>query len=211
MKRPIPRRPQTTIGGEMRHADYPNVQARWIFLAIMEEEYPACVEELRVMAGNLSTIPEATRAEQVDERLVPWCERWHVDRWGWLAQHAHHSIERWARYPDLASMVSWGDLACSVRNPYPLEGWTPSVETERQFRRRIDAYVVDVVARERESGAEPVTPRRGPDPTRHLRWLVLHLIGGMTLADISERFGGDLDLAELSRGIKDARRQLDLR
>lgn len=75
--------------------------------------------------------------------------------------------------------------------PLPHPVWNPRWETAAAFRARVDAYITEVSDAERTRGAKPTPVKRehpGAPVRRHFEWLALHVVGGLTLDAIAERY-----------------------
>jgi hypothetical protein len=146
--------------------------ARRVFLSAVSKHYPAVVADLRA-------------AESVDA----WMKQY-PQMPSWVRPYASTMRQVWTDQPSVPSV--WGvfveepiqSLAMDGAPPVGIPAYDPRIETRASFLQRAETLVAGHV-KEREAAAmTPGYSRRPRKDPRHFNWLVRHLFGGDSYADI---------------------------
>ena len=178
--------------GEYEYAGASVPHLRDLFLLQVRKDVPNVLTELGGLDRPLTIA--ALRA---------WAARWHLHA-PWLLVVAHRTLTTWDEMPSLARVRQWAPNAENgvfVPEPFSIT-WAPTIETEREFRDRIEQYLVDVRAWAQRLPLAPAPSK--PTLTRDLSALVAFQVKGDTLGTVAATYFG---ASPASRRSEDAARR----
>lgn len=146
----------------------PKGKARGAGLGLGDFQHPgAHVGGLRTvftsaLAASCSDVVGELSEANTPEQVTAWAERHHIDT-PWVIDLALRTVKAWATsnsermHQILADPVTVGEF---VPEPEPIEPWTPTIETEAEFRSRVETHISSVKEWARVIGLVPNVSRR---------------------------------------------------
>ena len=181
------------IGGDLVPPG-PNQSAQWRYLMAVQRVAPQALTALAKIAVDRTPLS----SREFERRLREWCEQWgftgsdRPDGRDWLRSVARRTAQHLRDEPT-GLMRMWAPPREAFSGPIPFSeqppavSFDPSVETEQQFRDRIDVLIATTKAIARSQGwTEP--PRKRTD--EHFEWLVRYQVCREAPEEIGGRYSG---------------------
>jgi hypothetical protein len=102
---------------------------------------------LRTIADEAPEVLDALATDATDDDIDAWADRFHI-RAEWLVAAMRRTVRGWRLHPAVrrsgwqSGAVLAGALVSEAPVPAPV--WLPTLETEQEFRLRVDAYILAV-------------------------------------------------------------------
>ncbi len=196
------RRPNRTLGagGDFLPAGKPNPSAQWLDLEAVRGCVPKCLEELAAISPQLPDGQPSTSAKyQHEGPLRDWAKRWNLTDL-WLFRVARRTAYAWRKESRLRGRC-WSYIVVFRKPQFPFPPrWDPVLETENDWRARVDAYAAGLKG---IPGIERAPIKR---TLEHFEWLARYQVEKWTQAGIAQYYqdeNGQPDIPGVSRALKE--------
>jgi hypothetical protein len=148
---------------------------------------------LRRISIDAPNVVRALSITNADDRSVAaWAAGWGLAD-DWMIDVARRTLAFWRELPAAGKHLQWAPSDTAGRfvpEPTPIV-WEPTIETEREFRERIERYIADVRRWAEDEIGLVKTPAK-PQLNRDLGALVRYQVKNQPLTTIArEVFGGE--------------------
>ena len=165
---------------------------------------------LLVVRRDVRHALQALRDLQHDDAIPTWAREYHLEA-DWLLEVALRTREQWRRDPGLARHLEWAVVMLSgeqVPEPAAIQ-WSPTIETEAEFKTRVKKYIADVRHWAKAGGLVPPVQKR--QVVRNLAAFAQSQVKGDDLEAVADdHFGGKENTDAAEKALRAIGRLIDL-